>query len=234
MATTYIRSYAHENQVTVFRNMFGWMSMALVISALAALVSLKWLDSSVAYQNFLFGWNGMLTMVIASVVIVVLLAGRLHKLSFGMATGLFITYATLNGLWIAPVLLIYTATSVISTFLITAGTFAAMALYGSITDANLSKLGNICLMGLIGIIIASVVNFFIGSTVTQYVISYIAILVFCGLTAYDTWKYKKIIMGYDGEITDEIKKIALMGAFELYLDFINLFLYLLRIFGKKR
>ncbi len=234
MATTYIRSYAHENQATVFRNMYGWMSMALVISALSSLVSLKWLESSVAYQQFLFSTGGMIIMMVVAIVLVVILAGRLQKLSFGAATGIFIAYSILNGLWLAPIFLVFTQTSIVSTLLITAGTFGAISLYGYITEANLAKIGQICIMALFGLIIATVVNYFMQSERMQYIISYAGVLIFCGLTAYDTQKYKKIIMGYEGEITDEVKKIALLGALELYLDFINLFLYLLRILGKRR
>lgn len=234
MATTYIRSYAHENQATVFRNMYGWMTMALVISALSSLVSLKWLESSVAYRQFLFSSYGMFIMAGISIVLVIVLAGRLQKLSFGTATGIFIAYSILNGLWLAPIFLIYTQSSIVSTLLITAGTFGATSVYGYITKANLAKIGQICIMALLGLIIATVVNFFMHSETMQYIISYAGVLIFCGLTAYDTQKYKKLIMEYEGEITDEVKKIALLGALELYLDFINLFLYLLRIFGKRR
>lgn len=234
MATTYIRSYEHENQATVFRNMYGWMTMALVISALSSLVSWQLLESSVAYQHFMFGTLGTVILMGVSIVLVVVLAGRLHKLSFGAATGIFIAYSVLNGLWLSPIFLIYTQSSIVSTLLITAGTFGAMSLYGYISKSNLSSIGNICYMALLGLIIATVVNFFMHSEMMQYIISYAGVVVFCGLTVYDTQKYKKRIMEYEGEITDEVKKIALIGALELYLDFINLFLYLIRILGKKK
>jgi hypothetical protein len=233
MATTYIRSYEHENQATVFRNIYGWMTMALVISALASMVSLRWIETSVTYQNFLFNGSGMWVLLGISIVLVLILAGRLQQLSFGAATGLFIAYACLTGVSLTPIFLIYTQESIVSTFLITAGAFGAMSLYGYTTKANLATLGHICMMALIGLIIATVVNLFLKSTTMSYVLSYVGILLFTGLTIYDTQKYKQILKQYDGEITDEVRKIALMGAFELYLDFINLFLYLLRVLGRR-
>jgi hypothetical protein len=208
------------------------MTMALVISALASLVSMKWIETSVAYQNFLLG-SGMWVLLGASIVLVLVLAGRLQSLSFGAATGLFITYAVLTGMALTPIFLIYTQTSIVATFLITAGTFGAMSIYGYVTKANLSTLGHLLTMALIGLILATVVNLFLHSSTMSYILSYVGILIFCGLTAYDTQKYKELLRSYDGVITDEVRKIALLGAFELYLDFINLFLYLLRIFGKR-
>jgi hypothetical protein len=169
----------------------------------------------------------------ASIVLVLVLAGRLQRLSFGAATGLFITYAVLTGMALTPIFLVYTRASIATTFLITAGTFGAMSLYGYVTKANLSTLGHLLTMALIGLIIATVVNFFIHSSTMGYILSYVGILLFCGLTAYDTQKYKQLLRSYDGVITDEVRKIALLGAFELYLDFINLFLYLLRVLGKR-
>jgi hypothetical protein len=197
------------------------MTMALVISALASLVSMKWIETSVAYQNFLLG-SGMWVLLGASIVLVLVLAGRLQSLSFGAATGLFITYAVLTGMALTPIFLIYTQTSIVATFLITAGTFGAMSVYGYVTKANLSTLGHLLTMALIGLILATVVNLFLHSSTMSYILSYVGILIFCGL-----------LRSYDGVITDEVRKIALLGAFELYLDFINLFLYLLRIFGKR-
>jgi FtsH-binding integral membrane protein len=233
MATTYIRSYEHENQAIVFRNIYGWMTMALLISALASLVSLKWIETSVTYSNFLLGGSGMWLLFGISIVLVLVLAGRLQRLSFGAATGLFITYAVVTGMALAPIFLIYTQTSIVYTFLITAGTFGAMSLYGFITKANLSTIGHLCAMALIGLILATVVNLFLKSDTMGYVLSYVGIVLFCGLTAYDTQKYKQLLKSYDSELTDEVRKLALLGAFELYLDFLNLFLYLLRVLGRR-
>jgi FtsH-binding integral membrane protein len=209
------------------------MTMALVISALAALVALKWIEASVAFQNFMLHGSGMWLLMGASIVLVLVLVGRLQRLSMGTATGLFITYAVLTGMALAPIFLVYTQASIVSTFLITAGTFGAMSLYGYVTKANLSTLGHLCSMVLIGLIIATVVNLFMRSSMVNYVLSYVGILLFCGLTAYDTQKYKELLKQYDNVLTDEAHKIALLGAFELYLDFINLFLYLLRVLGKR-
>lgn len=234
MATTYIRSYEHENQASVYRNIYGWMTMALVVTALASLVSAQWLESSVAYQTFYFQQGGMWMLLIAPIVLVFVLSGMIHKLSFPAATAIFAAYAILMGLSLSPLLLVYTQVSIATTFFISAGMFGAMAAYGYITKSNLSTWGHFLFMALIGLIIASVVNLFLHSEKMDYVVSFIGILIFSGLTAYDSQKFKQLLAGYEGEITDEVKKIALIGALQLYLDFINLFLYLLRIFGKRR
>jgi FtsH-binding integral membrane protein len=149
------------------------------------------------------------------------------------ATIVFILYSVLNGLTLSIIFLIYTTGSIASTFFVTAGTFAVMSAYGYLTKSDLSKWGNILFMGLIGIIIASIVNYFMQSETLYAIITYIGVLIFVALTAYDTQKIKTMnIIGNEG--TDEDKKEAIMGALTLYLDFINLFLYLLRLLGRRR
>ena len=149
------------------------------------------------------------------------------------ATLIFILYSVLNGLTLSIVFLIFTKESIASTFFITAGTFAIMSIYGYFTKNDLTTLGNLCIMGLIGLILASIINYFILDQTLYWISTYAGILIFIGLIAYDTQKIKKInIIGNEG--TDEDKKEAIIGALTLYLDFINLFLRLLRLFGRRK
>ena len=146
---------------------------------------------------------------------------------------IFITYAILNGITLSLLLLIYTEQSITTVFFITAGTFAVMSLWGYTTGADLSTMGKLCTMGLIGLILATIVNFFLNNGILMMILSYIGVIVFVGLTAYDTQKIK--IMLYQAEEPDEeYQKLALMSALTLYLDFINLFIYILRIFGSRK
>jgi FtsH-binding integral membrane protein len=154
-------------------------------------------------------------------------------MSASTATMIFIAYSALNGLTLSLIFVIYTAESIASTFFITAGTFAVMSIYGYTTKADLSKWGNLLFMGLVGILIASVVNIFLQDEMLYWITTYAGVLIFVGLTAYDTQKIKATnIIGNEG--TEDDSKEAIMGALTLYLDFINLFLYLLRIFGRKK
>jgi hypothetical protein len=156
-------------------------------------------------------------------------------MSAGTATALFVVYSTLNGVLFSFIFRAYTSTSIFSTFFICAGTFLACSIYGWITKRDLTSLGGFLFMGLIGIIIASVVNWFVRSSAMSMIVSYIGVFVFVGLTAYDTQKIKNMALaqpaGMDGAV---IRKGAILGALSLYLDFINLFLMLLRIFGQSR
>ena len=154
-------------------------------------------------------------------------------MSANTATAVFIGYSALNGLTLAAIFMIYTATSIASTFLITAGTFAALSAFGYYTKRDLTKMGSLLYMALIGLIIASVVNMFLHSSTLQWITSVAGILIFTGLVAYDTQKIKAMnIIGNEG--TDEDRKEAILGALTLYLDFINLFLYMLRFLGNRR
>ena len=130
--------------------------------------------------------------------------------------------------------LIYTMSSIATTFFVTAGTFGAMALFGYATKKDLTRIGNLCIMGVIGLIIASLVNMFLHNSMMDLIISYVGVLLFVGLTAYDSQKIKQMLSGEDIEVNETTQKIALMGALTLYLDFINLFLYLLRILGDRK
>ena len=163
------------------------------------------------------------------------IGGIIDKISAGTATFLFVLYATLMGVLLAPIFLVYTGASITKTFFVCAGTFTGCSIYGWMTKKDLTSWGGFLMMGLIGIIIASLVNFFIRSSAMSMIISYIGVLVFVGLTAYDTQKIKRMAIaqpaGLDGAV---IRKGAILGALTLYLDFINLFLMLLRIFGSSR
>ncbi len=164
---------------------------------------------------------------------VVYLSRAIHNLSQSMAISVFLLYAILNGLTMSVIFLVYTSESIASTFYITAGTFAAMSLYGYYTKKDLTSIGNMAMMALIGIIIASIVNMFFHNEMMYWIITYLGLAIFVGLTAYYTQKLKQI--GSNGfEYEESMEKIAILGALTLYLDFINLFLFLLRIFGGRK
>lgn len=169
----------------------------------------------------------------APVIFVLILSFGINRISYGMATLLFGAYALLNGISLSFIFLVYTPGSVATTFFVTAGMFLAMSLVGLTTKMDLTKIGSYLMMALIGIVIATLVNMFLKSGLMDYIISIIGVVVFAGLTAYDTQKILQIGMGVDAE-SDAAKKGAIMGALTLYLDFINLFLFLLRFLGNRR
>jgi hypothetical protein len=174
-----------------------------------------------------------IVLMIAQIGLVFWLASRVMQMSVSQATGVFMLYAGLTGVTFSFIFVVYTSASITSTFLVTAGTFGAMSLYGYTTKKDLTSWGSFLFMGLIGIIIASVVNMFMQSTMMHMIITYAGVLIFVGLTAYDTQKIKEMnILGNEG--TDEDTKEAIRGALTLYLDFINLFLMLLRLMGDRR
>lgn len=218
-------------QATLFRNVYIWMTLALVITALTALLVYDSpnLQMAIASNNVLF--YGLL---IGELALVWILSANINRFSFMTATIMFLTYSILNGVTMSLIFLIYTASSITLTFMVTAGTFGAMALYGTITKKDLSSWGNILIMALIGLIIASVANWFVKSEALYWIITYAGVLIFVGLTAYDAQKIKRNLEVYGNEINETSQKIALMGALSLYLDFINLFLYLLRLLGNRR
>jgi FtsH-binding integral membrane protein len=174
-------------------------------------------------------------LIIAELVMVFSLVSRVNRMSAGTATSLFVVYSVLNGVTLSFIFLVYASASIVSTFFICSATFLACSIYGWTTKKNLTSFGGFLFMGLFGIIIASVVNMFVRSSMMHMMISYIGVFVFVGLTAYDTQKLKNMALsqpaGLDGAV---IRKGAIMGALSLYLDFINLFLFLLRILGQGR
>jgi hypothetical protein len=171
-------------------------------------------------------------LLIAEFVLVIALTAAINKISALTATLMFLLYSVINGVTLSAIFVIYTTSSIATAFFVTAGTFGAMAIYGSVTKTDLTKVGNICIMGLIGIIIAALVNIFLKNEMMEMIISIVAVLVFVGLTAYDTQKIKQML--WNAEVNDTTQKLAVLGALTLYLDFINLFLQILRLFGNRR
>lgn len=223
------RTAYHVAENTLIKNVYTWMTAALLLTGVTALaISNSHSITSLIFGNIFFFYG----IVIAEVALVWYLSARISSLSFASATGLFMLYSFLNGVTLSVLFLIYTQASIASTFFVTAGTFGVMSLYGYFTKRDLTSLGNLCMMALIGLIIATVANFFMKSESLYWIITYAGVLIFVGLTAYDTKKIKNLLQGQ--EITEETQKLAIMGALSLYLDFINLFIYLLRILGKRR
>ena len=171
-------------------------------------------------------------MIIAEFALVIGVSAAIHRLSLTTATLMFILYSVINGALLSYIFLVYTASSVATVFFITAGTFGAMALLGYTTKTDLSSIGKYLIMALIGLIIATVVNLFIQSTGFTLILSYVGVLIFVGLTAYDSQKIKQMLLQAP-DAGEGAQKLALLGALTLYLDFINLFIYLLRIFGRR-
>lgn len=217
------------SQEAVFSNfmqrVYQWMAMGLALTGLISFLTLQ----SVGLLKFLMR-GGLWGFFIAELVIVFWLSARIQKMSAQAAALGFFVYATLNGITISTLLLVYTAASVSMTFFITAMTFAGVSLYGWVTKKDLTSVGSFCLMALIGLIIASVVNMFFYSTMMNLILSYCGVAIFIGLTAYDTQRLKTI----HRNMPDAPEQLAIFGALMLYLDFINMFLWLLQIFGRRR
>lgn len=214
----------------LMRKVYLWMTLALVITGFTAYyVATSPTLMPMLYSNQVLLWG----LIIAELALVIGLSAAINKLSLPVATLMFVLYSVINGATLSCIFLIYTMSSIVSVFFITAGTFGAMAVYGYITKKDLTSWGRILFMALIGIIIASIVNLFVHSSGLGLIISYIGVLVFVGLTAYDSQKIKKMLMQAP-DASEGMQKLALLGALTLYLDFINLFLHLLRILGSSR
>lgn len=219
-----------RDQQRFMSKVYGWMAAALAITGLTA----WWAVTNQGLMDF-FSQNisVLFFMFIGQLLLVGILAGWLNKMSSQTATVIFIIYSMLTGFIFSTLFLVYTEGSLVSTFLITGGMFAVMSIYGWTTGNDLTKFGSLLFMLLFGLIIASIVNMFLGSTMLYWIATYVGIFIFTGLIAYDTQKLKN--MGaYVQEGTEEHRKGAILGALSLYLDFINLFLMLLRIFGSRR
>jgi FtsH-binding integral membrane protein len=214
------------------RSVYNWMAVGLGLTGLVAF----YVANSPAMLKLIFG-NKLIFfgLIIGELALVFSISARVNKMRASTATGLFLLYAALNGATLSVIFLMYTASSITSTFFICAATFVACSVYGMTTKRDLTSLGGFLMMGLIGIIIASLVNMFMRSSGMSMIISYIGVIVFVGLTAYDTQKLKTMALsqpaGLDAGV---VRKGAILGALSLYLDFINLFLMLLRIFGSRR
>ena len=206
-----------------------WMTLALLITGFTAfVVASSPVLLSAIFGNRLVFWG----LIIAELALVWSISARIDRLSLVNATILFVLYSVINGATLSTIFLAYAASSIARVFFITAGTFAAMTLVGIFTKRDLSNIGGLCFMCLIGLIIATVVNLFLKSGTFGMIISYVGVLIFVGLTAYDTNKIKNALQEADNT-SEHAAKIALIGALSLYLDFINIFLYLLRIFGNR-
>ena len=239
MEQTYLnqdsRAYAEGVAMprTFLASVFSWMATALGISAVTA----YYMASNPANMAFMFtesGLSGMGYVVMFAPLGFVLAMGLgFQRLSSTVLLGLFLVYSLIMGVSLSFIFLIYTAGSITTTFGIAAGMFSLMAVVGYTTKVDLTKFGSLMMMGLVGIIIASVVNMFMKSSMMDYIISFIGVAVFTGLTAYDVQKLKK--MGSEVSSGTEVySKMAIMGALSLYLDFVNLFLMLLRFFGNRK
>jgi FtsH-binding integral membrane protein len=212
----------------LMRKVYVWMTLALVLTAVTAFGVASSPRLMVAiFSNSWIMWG----LIIAELALVFTVSGAINRLSLTTATLLFVLYSVLNGATLSVIFVVYAPMVIAKVFFITAGTFGAMAAIGYFTKADLSKLGKLLIMALIGLIIATVVNIFIKSSSFDLILSYIGVLIFVGLTAYDSQKIKQMLAMQE-DMGEGAQKLALMGALSLYLDFINLFLYLLRIFGR--
>ena len=208
---------------------YGWMVAALAISGIAAFA----VFNSETLLYFIFGSRfTFLGLIIAELALVFILSAGIRRMSFPAAAASFVIYSIVNGLTLSSVLFVYTGTSIVRIFVITALMFGAMSVYGATTKSSLQSAGKYLMMALIGLIIASLVNLFMRSSSLDWLISFVTVGVFTGLTAYDTQKITTAARY--AQDNDDFKKIAIIGALELYLDFINIFLALLRLFGKRR
>ncbi|MGN0239162.1 MAG: Bax inhibitor-1 family protein [Paludibacteraceae bacterium] len=222
--------YSDSVVATLMRNVYIWMTLALVITGLTAMVTAK----SEALMTFIFTNNwAVIALMILQLGLVFYFSARINRMSFSTATAVFILYSAITGLTFSSIFVVFSMSSIATTFFITAGMFAAMALVGSFTKKDLSGMGKFALMALIGLIIAGIVNMFLRNAMMDFIVSGIGVLVFAGLTAYDSQKIRQMLQ-MQSEINESTQKLALLGSLSLYLDFINIFLYLLRFFGSSR
>ena len=215
----------------LMRNVYLWMTCGLAMTALTAMIvgrNENWVYT-LATSGMYWG------LLIAEVVLVIFLSARINKLSFATAGLMFAAYAILNGVTMSIIMLAYTAESIAQAFFVTAGTFGGMSLVGFFIKKDLSAMGRTLMMALIGLIIATLVNIFWQNSMMASILNYAGVIIFVALTAYDTQKIKVMLQQaqYAG-ISDQTNKLALMGSLTLYLDFINLFLYILRLFGNRK
>ena len=214
----------------LMRKVFVWMTLALAITGLTA----YGVATSPAILSLIFSSKvTFFGLIIAEFALVFAISGAINRLSLSTATLLFVLYSVVNGATLSVIFLAFSMTAIVKTFLITAGTFGVMALVGYTTKTDLTSMGKLLFMALLGLIIATVVNMFVRSSGFDLILSYVGVLIFVGLTAYDTQKIKQMCQ-LAPDAGEHMQKLALLGALSLYLDFINLFLYLLRIFGNNK
>lgn len=229
---SYRSTYGSEALAQGFMNkVYLWMTIGLCLTGAVSYYAIR----SLPLMRFLFasGIWPFLALVAVELGLVFFLSRNILTLSTTAASGMFLVYSALNGLTLAPLFLVYTSESIASTFFVSAGMFGAMSLYGTVTKRDLTDAGSFFRMGLVGIIIASAVNFFLKSEMVMWVTTIIGIFVFLGLTAYDTQKLRELAAG-TAENDGVHANLAVLGALTLYLDFINLFIMMLRIMGKRR
>lgn len=222
---------AGVNTRSLLKNVYLWMTAGLALTGVVA-----WgVASTPALLNLVFG-NPLLliALIIGELVLVGIISARVMKMSVTAATAAFAGYAVLNGVTLSMIFLAYTGAVISQAFFVAAGMFGVMSLWAMTTKTDLSRFGSYLMMGLFGIIIASVVNIFIGNGVLDLIISYAGVALFLGLTAWDTQRIQAMAQQYAGAGEDDYVRLSIMGALKLYLDFINLFLFLLRIFGRDR
>lgn len=209
---------------------YGWMAVALIVSGFSAFFAAV----SPAAQSLIWGGKhiGFYVLVAVEILLVIVISASITKIPVGLAGFIFILYSIVNGLTISAIFLVFEIHSIGIVFLISAAMFFAMSLYGRFTKQDLNSAGRYLMMAVFGLVIAALVNLLLKSDVLQWIISLVTLVVFIGLTAYDTNKIVKASELADG--SDTFKKAAIYGALELYLDFLNIFLSLLNLFGKKR
>ena len=230
METAVKREITNEAFSVLLKNVYAWMALALGLTGVAAM----YVSSNQIILEYLFEHLGLLMgLFIAELVVAIVFTALFKRLSFNTASILFGLYSLLTGISLGPIFLLFTKESIALTFFVTAGTFGAMSLFGYFTKKDLSPWGLYLLMGLFGIIIASVANLFLQSTRVEWITTYVGVVVFVLLTAYDTQKIKNMLAEKE-EVDESSLKLALYGSFMLYLDFINLFLELLKLLGKRK
>lgn len=217
---------------SVMKNTFMLMSMALVLTGF---ISYFIIYSETLFTHLILNWPLFLAICILEILLVIILNIFVNELSFNVALTMFTIYSVMNGITLSPIIYLYTEESVVSTFFITAATFATMAIIGYTTKKDLTSIGNILYMALIGIIIASVINLFMNNGTMAMIINYVGVLIFVGLTAFDTQKIKNVVEEcYNKGESGIIPKLSILGALTLYLDFINMFIKLLKLMGKRK
>jgi len=221
-----IKSY----QALYMTKVYNWMALALFVTGIVAYIT----ATTPQMLNYIIGSKILFYgLILGELGLVIYLTAAIRKMSQTTAIASFLIYSVLNGLTLSVIFLVYTTSSISTTFFVTAGTFAAMSFYGYTTKKDLTSIGNMAFMALIGIIIASIVNFFLKSEMMYWIITYLGVAIFVGLTAYDTQKLKEIgSRGFSDQ--ENMEKMSVLGALTLYLDFINLFLFLLRILGDRK
>ncbi len=222
----FLSAEVKTRQASIVSKAYGWMFTALAITGLTSYIC----GTSAAFMQLLFSSSSIMwILIIAQLAIAFILIARLDKMSFTTARILFLAYAFTLGISLSSIFLVYTMSSIASTFFICSAMFGAMALYGHFTKKDLTSWGRILTMALIGLIIATLVNLFLQSSRIDWICSLVGVVLFTGLTAYDAQKMRQLAYLDENETTS---KLAVMAAFSLYLDFVNLFLYLLRFFGR--